>query len=171
MATRVGSAQILLISVDINKDTAAATTTNIGTGTTTGAVTIGNTTSNPVVKIDTNRTNVVRNDEVYAGAPRGLRIIRGTVASNGVALFGQGFTSVRNSTGKYTISFTTPFTDIPTITTAVVPNWDLWASAQFANLGARPTVDGCEIWTIDDNGLDFHDNEFNFIAIGPMSTT
>jgi hypothetical protein len=42
-----------------------------------------------------------------------LKMLRGIVDSAGAVIEGAGFTAVRNSTGNYTVTFSTPFSDIP----------------------------------------------------------
>lgn len=44
-----------------------------------------------------------------------LRMIRGIVSDLGSKLHGNGFTSVKNSTGNYTVTFSTAFTGFPTV--------------------------------------------------------
>lgn len=48
-------------------------------------------------------------------ATNGLSIIRGIVNANGTKYDGEGFTCVKNSTGNYTVTFTTTFLDGPAV--------------------------------------------------------
>ena len=106
-----------------------------------------------------------------------LRIIRGTVKSDGTILAGSGFTvsKVAGVLGLYQITFTTAFTGTPTVTaihtsrgpltlevypaaTATFPagSYDLLPSATGCTIGAQFTAS----YTATNSG-------FQFIAIGP----
>ena len=113
-----------------------------------------------------------------------LRIIRGTVKSDGTILAGGGFTvsKVAGVTGLYQITFTTAFTGTPTVTTttagkaggrislevypaatATFPatTTDLLPSATGCTIGAMLTSISSDTYT---GGFNFG---FQFIAIGP----
>jgi hypothetical protein len=51
-----------------------------------------------------------------AAGVENLRLLRGTVSQAGAIMSGSGFTSERLSTGRYLITFSTPFSGLPTIT-------------------------------------------------------
>ncbi len=58
----------------------------------------------------------------------GLRVIRGIINQNGTIFSGEGFTSVRNSVGNYTINYSSAFSAFPnpyitpsSATTAIIP--------------------------------------------------
>lgn len=50
----------------------------------------------------------------------GLSIVRGRVGTDGSITTGEGFTVVRNGAGDYTVTFTTAFSDIPTVTVSPI---------------------------------------------------
>lgn len=52
----------------------------------------------------------------------GLFIVRGTINASGTKVAGEGFTSTRLSTGRYAVTFTTNFLDLPTVTGTVQVN-------------------------------------------------
>lgn len=95
-----------------------------------------------------------------------LRIVRGFVNEHGVRITGSGFTTVRNSTGNYTIQFTVPFAAPPimTCTAELIPT----AAPGYVvtdGVGASSAV--VKIFFPLDVGIAFIDNAFSFIAIGP----
>ncbi len=56
------------------------------------------------------------NAELFCpGGGENLRIIRGTVQPNGAILFGSGFTISRTQPGRYIVSWTTSFAQVPTV--------------------------------------------------------
>ena len=92
-----------------------------------------------------------------------LRIIRGRVDTDGVKVGGSGFTVVKTATGRYTVTFTQAFNEIPTVTATTV--WginlsDIIAMEQITTTTVsfavhNPVVEG------------FADTGFHFTAIGP----
>lgn len=92
-----------------------------------------------------------------------LKIIRGNVNSVGTILSGTGFTIQRNSTGNYTITFSTAFSGIPTV--VAVSNLVPYYSASVDNQSTSQAQ------------IHFRDTEpnpsvpvnsaFTFIAVGP----
>lgn len=88
-----------------------------------------------------------------------LRIVRGGVSSAGSPTKGAGFTSVRNSTGLYTVTFSTPFNGVPSITFA--PDWyRVYASTE------NITSNSFQAHFLNQN-IGWEDTAFDFIAIGP----
>ena len=107
-----------------------------------------------------------------------LRIIRGTVHSNGTVLTGNGtFTvaPVAGQTGLYHITFTTPFSGTPTVTTTatgrygvrvdVYPAASGWPSNGSVNL--LPSAGGFTAGVMDTPASYGIAWGFQFIAIGP----
>lgn len=96
------------------------------------------------------------------GLSTGLKIIRGLVTSSGTASTGEGFSSVKNSTGAYTVTFTSAFASAPIVVVTC------YGAAQFAIVpsGSNPTTTTCAIQTYTDSGAS-SDSAFMFIAIGP----
>lgn len=85
------------------------------------------------------------------------RVISGNVNSDGTIREGSGFTVVRTSAGRYTITFTVPFTSIPSITTT-----NNAGSARLIETGT-PTLNSIQIiisqsdtpWAAVDNAFTF----------------
>jgi hypothetical protein len=90
-------------------------------------------------------------------APGGASVI-GSVASAGSVLVGLGFTAVRNSAGKYTVTFNTPFPSTP----IVVAN-SLGFPSLVASVNAVSTT-SCDIWVANSSTGTFTDSPFDFIA-------
>jgi len=93
-----------------------------------------------------------------ASAPENLRIVRGTIGSTGAIIKGSGFTVTHPGTGTYTVTFTTPFSDVPTITATAVN--------AVVRAGAVISASGVNIGTANFGGAST-DDAFHFIAIGP----
>ncbi len=144
------------------------------TATTDGYVGIG--TDKPNAKLD------VRGDikfgadgGMYATAsPENLRIVRGTVKSDGTIRAGSGFTVTRNGSrgGEYQINFTPSFSGMPSasVTQVFAGEWDRqigWGGRTTDN-AVIAVIDGqkMRVATGDSNGV--HGNrDFSFIVIGP----
>ncbi|MFO0575921.1 MAG: LamG-like jellyroll fold domain-containing protein [Polyangia bacterium] len=120
-----------------------------------------------------NNTLTVANDATARGgsvvvAGEQLRIVRGTVNSNGTVLRGSGFSVSRASTGLYDITFLTAFANPPTVvTTQLYPN-------DVANGGGDPRDNSVVVGVTaslvriktGDNAGNASDRLFHFIAIG-----
>lgn len=93
-----------------------------------------------------------------------LRIIRGKVSAAGGVSFGSGFSVTRNSTGVYTITYSTPFPSgqWPIITASAESNGTV---ARFAMINA-PTHIAAVIRTVNGSGTAV-DDDFYFIVVGP----
>ncbi len=103
-------------------------------------------------------------------APAGeenLRIIRGTVSHSGTALRGSGFTVQKIDEGKYTVTFTTPFSAIPTVTATGTRDSGNFVVTANIDAQASITTSQVTIVTWDHDFGDFYDSRFDFIAIGP----
>ena len=107
-----------------------------------------------------------------------LRIIRGTVKSDGTILAGSGFTvlKVAGVLGLYQITFTTAFTGTPTVTAiptsrsaALLLEVYPAATATFpaGSLDLLPSAGGCTIGTMLVGATTGFPSGFQFIAIGP----
>lgn len=92
-----------------------------------------------------------------------LRIIRGKVSSAGSISFGTGFTVVRNSTGVYTITFSTffPSGQWPVVTASAESNGSV---ARFAMVNT-PTHISAIVRIVNGSGT-AADADFYFIAMG-----
>ena len=110
--------------------------------------------------------SLVSNGDVRMGstyAPRAdenLRIIRGTVTNTGFT--GSGFTATGGGTSTQTITFTRPFSSVPTVLCSAGPG--------------APSVDACNFVSISTTGfvsttgirnVAFVASNITFIAVGP----
>lgn len=97
----------------------------------------------------------------YAASEDGLRIIRGIVSNAGAVSFGSGFTAAKNSTGNYTVTFSSPFGNTATITANAYSTGSLYCALQ-----GTPANDAITLKIYDAAGT-LTDAVFGFIAIGP----
>lgn len=131
-----------------------------GSGFLGGMVGIG--TTSPSAKLHVNGDIKLGTGGLHApGGTERLRIIRGTVRSDGVILEGLDFTVSRPSVGVYNLTFSPAFSGgAPTVTVSAqsgVPR-----VATVTNIGTSGA--GIRIFFMDSNPADV---QFNFIAIGP----
>jgi len=97
------------------------------------------------------------------GGEENLRMIRGMVSSSGAVLVGTGFTAQHSApTGFYSISFTTPFLNSPTVVASVEGNTAVFAVAQ--PNGVSSVGFGLFVRNLDNH---YEDAPFHFIAVGP----
>ena len=94
-----------------------------------------------------------------ASAEENLRTIRGTVNGNGTVAFGTGWTVARTAVGSYTIFFSTPFSDRP----SVVASSGLTARTAAVGTPVQANV----IIRIYNSAGALADDVFYFIATGP----
>lgn len=160
----IGSPQFSVVNVrpagDIQLYTAVGPSLVVKSG---GSVGIG--TSAPASKLE------VRGDvrlgttgQYFApGSTENLRIIRGKVSAAGSISFGTGFTVLRNSTGVYTLTFTThyPSGEWPVVTASAESNGSV---ARFAMVNT-PTHISAIIRIVNGSGS-VADADFYFIAVG-----
>jgi hypothetical protein len=99
-------------------------------------------------------------DNTYASrGAEPLRMVRGTVNTNGSIVAGAGFgVSHTNGTGAYVITFSQPFGGTPTVTTSAV-NF-------VTKSGSAPTPGSVTVATVDFSGHS-QDDAFSFTALGP----
>jgi hypothetical protein len=91
-----------------------------------------------------------------------LRIVRGNVTASGSPSKGAGFGVTKGGTGVYTITFSTPFSDIPTVTANAFRSLN---SGCFVHL-ISVTSSSVQL-QIGNPGESWLNQDFNFIAIGP----
>lgn len=105
-----------------------------------------------------NNSIVANISETYS-----LAILRGTInsASSGSIVSGEGFSITRNGTGDITITFTTAFLDVPSVTATSVKTTNSVASLQ-----AQPTTTACRILNFTSTTGSNIDGIFCFTAIG-----
>ena len=94
-----------------------------------------------------------------ASGDENLRTIRGTVNGNGTVAFGSGFTVARTAAGSYTVFFTTPFSNRPSVTASSS------LSTRTAAIGT-PVQNNVIIRLYNVAGV-LADDTFYFIATGP----
>jgi hypothetical protein len=149
-------------STTITAGTAVAAGTSITAGTTIAAGTT----------ITAGGKSVPTSDE------NNLKIIRGTVKADGNVVYGSGFTAtkVAGQTGLYRITFTTPFSSSPSVTTSITGRYGI--KAEVYNLGRSsypnnatdalyPDKDGFTVGVLDVSSINAYNFGFQFIAIGP----
>jgi len=117
-------------------------------------------------KVADGSVTIAKLDPSVPVAEENVSIVRGTLSGGAEALAGggTGYTSVRNSVGNYTVTFTVPFSAAPTVVvTASSPN----ASTPLASATvASRTATGFVISIFRSDTLNPEDWHSNFIAIG-----
>lgn len=91
------------------------------------------------------------------------RVVAGRVSAGGAVLSGTGFTSTKNSTGKYTVTFTSAFSNEPFVmaTCAGVNNGDM----RMVSVSTASTT-SVQVWMQNSSGT-FSDAAFVFCAVLP----
>ncbi len=99
------------------------------------------------------------------GALSGNRVVRGTVSAAGTLANGEGWTCVKNATGDYTVTFTTPFASAP----VVVPGVGESAGTLAAKLknAVSPTASAFTVNTFNTATSALTDSIWTFVAVGP----
>lgn len=96
----------------------------------------------------------------------GTRVVRGRVADGGTIVAGDGFSVANPATGRYDITFTTPFSSTPTIVVTTSPDTPFLNNGQYAQVEQDQTgASGARIWTADGTTGSARNCAFNFIAI------
>jgi hypothetical protein len=137
-----------------------------------GRVGIG--TASPLAALDVRgdiRLGTSGQFQAAAGDER-LRTIRGTVNWNGAIIRGQGFTSTRVAEGDYLITFTTPFSEAPSVTATVDDNLDSISLFHYYVAGIySSTTNSVRIRVRGHSSSTFPtgriDQPFHFIVVGP----
>ncbi|HTK83023.1 MAG TPA: hypothetical protein VL633_12085 [Bacteroidota bacterium] len=88
-----------------------------------------------------------------------IKIVRGTVGPTGSILSGSGFSVTHDGTGIYTISFTQPFSDYPSVSVSVI-------NFGFMQIGALNFGGPLTVWIRDPSTGTFFDSNFTFIVMG-----
>ena len=96
------------------------------------------------------------------GGDEQLRIVRGSVDSDGTITKGSGFSVTKGAVGSYTINFTTPFGSAPSVTCTL--NGSLGRVVGFFSSGATASGYAVLISSTTDVAAD---RNFDFIAVGP----
>ena len=107
-----------------------------------------------------------------------LKIIRGTVRADGFIWYGSGFTVVKvpGQTGLYQITFTTPFSSSPSVTTSITGRYGIKAEVynpgrtSYPNNptdGLYPAATGFTVGVLNSTAEVAYNFGFQFIAIGP----
>ncbi|MEX1116655.1 MAG: hypothetical protein WEB53_15525, partial [Akkermansiaceae bacterium] len=111
-------------------------------------------------------------------AAENLRIIRGSVKADGRRWYGNGYTvtKVAGQDGLYQITFTTPFSSSPVVTTSVTGRYGVYPEVydagrtNYPNLSQDnlyPGVGGFTVGVLDTARTTGYNFGFSFIAIGP----
>ena len=90
-----------------------------------------------------------------------LRMVRGDVNDDGSVALGTGFSSVKDSTGVYTVTLTTGFSETPTVILSLKTAPGFYALGAGANNASFPVL------TFATGGA-AADKDFSFIAVGPI---
>jgi hypothetical protein len=97
----------------------------------------------------------------YASTPGPqLGMIRGRVQANGVAIGGEGFTSVPNSTGNYTVTWNTAFSDVPSVVATSLSAGTYMVNAAVTGSGSA------NVTCYDASTLAPVNLAFQFVAVG-----
>ncbi len=94
-----------------------------------------------------------------------LKIVRGTLNSNGFIVEGSGFTVTKGGTGAYDISFTTPFSAKPSTTASM--DTDLGTAGSALTQASSTQVVKIRLFATIGTTTSAKDGQFSFIAIGP----
>jgi hypothetical protein len=102
--------------------------------------------------------------ELHATAgEENLRIIRGEIAGNGAVVKGSGFTASHGPiTGTYTINFTTPFADRPSVTATAFA--DVTSAVMLIGSASGTSV---QLQARNMDAFALVQARFHFIAVGP----
>lgn len=171
-----GGGDIIQPSIDVGNNISAGGTVSAPTISATGNVTAGGTVSATTVSTATvNATgnvsaggtvtatgNVTANGKTTVVGEEVLRMVRGTVEANGTRRVGAGFTSSAIN-NIYTITFATPFSAEPSITTASVTGQNGYAIVTLFEV----TSSGFKVSGLLSDNHQASNVAFSFIAAGP----
>lgn len=96
--------------------------------------------------------------------PPGGGGVNGLVNSDGTVAFGSGFTSVRTSPGRYTVTFSTAFGPLPVLLVSAIQSF---ASVPVVYIVSNPSSSGFDVAITDESGGGQADNAFYFSAFAP----
>jgi hypothetical protein len=130
------------------------------------------------VQLENNAKFTVMGKTVPTSDENNLKIIRGTVNKDGTVWLGSGFTvtKVAGQTGLYQITFTTPFSSSPSVTTSITGRYGIKAEVYNAGRTSYPTNGtdalypahtGFTVGVLDVSSVNAYNFGFQFIAIGP----
>jgi hypothetical protein len=137
------------------------------TATPSGNVGVGTTT--PAAKLDVRGDVRLGSSGEYLapGGQENLRIVRGIIAENGSILEGVGFSVSHPEAGRYIVTFSTPFADVPAIT-ANADRHPTAFNGVWCVLTDLVTASSSELLTGNVFASPpWQDRTFQFIAIGP----
>lgn len=116
----------------------------------------------PMLTIDDSTGEVTAIEAPSGGGGSAQRIVAGRVSSAGAVLAGSGFTATRNSTGDYTVTFSTAFSSSPIcVATAGIGTSDTYVK----HSNFDPTTGSFRVNTMDGSAGTVIDSKFDFIAI------
>jgi hypothetical protein len=174
LATANGGAAVMTLSgsnVGIGKATPSVALDVTGAVTASTAITAGTT-------IAAGTTITAGGKTVPTSDENNLKIIRGTVKTDGFIVYGSGFTVVKvpGQTGLYQITFTTPFSSSPSVTTSITGRYGIKAEVynpgrtSYPNNstdGLYPGATGFTVGVLNSTSEVAYNFGFQFIAIGP----
>jgi len=160
------------VALDVTGAVNASTTITAGTAVAAGTSITAGTTIAAGTTITAGGKSVPTSDE------NNLKIIRGTVKADGNVVYGSGFTAtkVAGQTGLYRITFTTPFSFSPSVTTSITGRYGIKAEVynggrtsypNNATDALYPDKDGFTVGVLDVSSNNAYNFGFQFIAIGP----
>jgi hypothetical protein len=129
---------------------------------------VGVGTTSPAAKLDVRGSiRLGGTGELMApGGTENLRLLRGNIDGNGTIDAGSGFTCQRLNEGIYRITFSTPFSGVPTVTaTAVWPFLDPLRTAVIDSVSSSQVT--IETVFQDVVGPGTTDSDWSFCVIGP----
>lgn len=116
--------------------------------------------ANGGVRLETSGAGISLDGKQVPVGDEQLRILRGRVSSTGTLVGGSGFTPSRTGVGLYTITFSTPFSQPPSVTLSPT---DIINTVM--SIGSV-TTNACQIRSYVPT-VGASDTGFHFIAIGP----
>ena len=135
-----------------------------------GAVTSSDIANSTIVSADIKDNTVTSedlgNNTFISSSSAKLRIVRGLVQPNGEKWKGEGWSSKRDDEGRYTITFSPPFTSYPIV--SVTPYEEAGQDDNACNTGVL-RYNYFKVYIMDnspDTNAKYEDGGFSFIAIG-----
>ena len=151
-------------SADITNSTIVSA--DIKDGTVTSADIANSTIVSADIKDNTVTSADLGNNTFVSSSSAKLRIVRGLVQPNGAKWKGEGWSSRRDATGRYTVTFSPAFRSYPII--SVTPYESTGGDDNALNTGYL-TASSFKVYIMDNSpstNAEYEDGGFSFIAIG-----